>query len=269
MRGARGRSGGRKTGNSDQARGNRGLTRADRRRQSRRCGGRRTCESACCGDHTSALRLGRGSDRTNLRFGGAATLEPGRVPSESMIRLAVRWFACSLASPTSSTSPHRQGAPSPFEASARRPPTASARRQRFADIRVTRKRFTTSRSLTPASISSAAANRTCSRWARSSTVSPPSRYLMTPGIAHAPAVGNAVLPPLKIAAAAGQFLAGQAASGGPACEWYGDSAYGTGDLRAAISQAGHIAVIKPGPLQPAVAGGSPPMTSPLTRPPAR
>ena len=57
------------------------------------------------------------------------------------------------------------------------------------------------------------------------------------------------------AAVAGQFLADQAASGGPACEWYGDSAYGTGDLRAAISQAGHTAVIKPGPLRPAVTGG--------------
>jgi len=57
------------------------------------------------------------------------------------------------------------------------------------------------------------------------------------------------------AAAAGQFLAGQAAGAGPGCEWYGDSAYGTGDLRAAISQAGHTAVIKPWPLQPAVAGG--------------
>jgi hypothetical protein len=57
------------------------------------------------------------------------------------------------------------------------------------------------------------------------------------------------------AAVAAQFLADQAAAGGPGCEWYGDSAYGTGDLRAAISQAGHTAVIKPGPLQPAVAGG--------------
>jgi Transposase domain (DUF772)/Transposase DDE domain len=57
------------------------------------------------------------------------------------------------------------------------------------------------------------------------------------------------------AAVAGQFLADHAGRGGPACEWYGDSAYGTGDLRAAISQAGHTAVIKPGPLQPAVAGG--------------
>lgn len=38
-------------------------------------------------------------------------------------------------------------------------------------------------------------------------------------------------------------------------EWYGDSAYGTGDLRAAIGNAGHTAVIKPKPLQPAVDGG--------------
>jgi hypothetical protein len=39
------------------------------------------------------------------------------------------------------------------------------------------------------------------------------------------------------------------------CEWYGDSAYGTGDLREAITTAGHTAVLKPRPLQPAVAGG--------------
>ena len=57
------------------------------------------------------------------------------------------------------------------------------------------------------------------------------------------------------AAAAGRFLAQQAARSGPACRWYGDSAYGTGDLRAAISGAGHTAVIKPWPLQPAVEGG--------------
>ena len=35
--------------------------------------------------------------------------------------------------------------------------------------------------------------------------------------------------------------------------WYGDSAYGTGDLRDAIGKAGHQAVIKPKPLRPAVA----------------
>jgi hypothetical protein len=57
------------------------------------------------------------------------------------------------------------------------------------------------------------------------------------------------------AAVAARFLAAEAASGGPPREWYGDSAYGTGDLRAAIAQAGHHAVIKPGPLKPAVDGG--------------
>jgi hypothetical protein len=35
----------------------------------------------------------------------------------------------------------------------------------------------------------------------------------------------------------------------------GDSAYGTGDARAALAEAGHTAIIKPGPLRPAVAGG--------------
>jgi hypothetical protein len=42
---------------------------------------------------------------------------------------------------------------------------------------------------------------------------------------------------------------------GEGLTWYGDSAYGTGDLRAAIKQAGHDAVIKPKPVQPAVPGG--------------
>jgi len=37
--------------------------------------------------------------------------------------------------------------------------------------------------------------------------------------------------------------------------WYGDSAYGTGDLRGAIDDAGHQAVIKPRPLQAPVEGG--------------
>jgi IS5 family transposase len=37
--------------------------------------------------------------------------------------------------------------------------------------------------------------------------------------------------------------------------WYGDSAYGTGDLRGAIAGAGHRAVIKPKPLQAPVKGG--------------
>ena len=38
-------------------------------------------------------------------------------------------------------------------------------------------------------------------------------------------------------------------------EVLGDSAYGTGDARAALAQAGHTAIIKPPPLQPAVEGG--------------
>lgn len=41
----------------------------------------------------------------------------------------------------------------------------------------------------------------------------------------------------------------------PPREWYGDSAYGTGDLRGAIDDAGHEAVIKPKPLQSPVEGG--------------
>ncbi|HEX8758370.1 MAG TPA: IS1182 family transposase, partial [Pseudonocardiaceae bacterium] len=38
-------------------------------------------------------------------------------------------------------------------------------------------------------------------------------------------------------------------------EVLGDSAYGTGDARAALADQGHTAVIKPGPLRPAVADG--------------
>ena len=79
------------------------------------------------------------------------------------------------------------------------------------------------------------------------------------------------------AAVAGQFLAadtagtagvkapatdgGAAGNGegesnaGGAREWYGDSAYGTGDFRYALGQAGHVAVLKPKPLQSAVENG--------------
>jgi hypothetical protein len=53
------------------------------------------------------------------------------------------------------------------------------------------------------------------------------------------------------AAVAGQMMAREAE---PA-EVYGDSAYGTGDLRAALAEGGHTAVIKPKPLKPAVDGG--------------
>jgi IS5 family transposase len=64
-------------------------------------------------------------------------------------------------------------------------------------------------------------------------------------------------------AVAEQFLAAEAAAGdagdgaaaGGALAWYGDSAYGTGDLRGAIADAGHAAVIKPKPLPAPVEGG--------------
>jgi hypothetical protein len=66
------------------------------------------------------------------------------------------------------------------------------------------------------------------------------------------------------AAIAAEFVAAEAAGGrcdgdlgdaGGQLAWYGDSAYGTGDLREAIAEAGHRAVIKPWPLLPAVKGG--------------
>ena len=53
------------------------------------------------------------------------------------------------------------------------------------------------------------------------------------------------------AAVAGQMIARET---GPA-EVYGDCAYGTGGLRAALAEGGHTAVIKPWPLKPAVDGG--------------
>jgi hypothetical protein len=65
------------------------------------------------------------------------------------------------------------------------------------------------------------------------------------------------------AAVAGRFLAtdtdatagGEDTSGAAEREWHSDSAYGTGDLRAAIADAGHDAVIKPKPLPAAVEDG--------------
>jgi transposase len=59
------------------------------------------------------------------------------------------------------------------------------------------------------------------------------------------------------AAVAEQFLTADTTTsgGGGGHEWYGDSAYGTGDLRGAIDAAGHDAVIKPKPLQAPVEGG--------------
>jgi hypothetical protein len=57
-------------------------------------------------------------------------------------------------------------------------------------------------------------------------------------------------------AAVAAGLAQEAAGNGEGpLAWYGDSAYGTGELRAALAAAGQQAVIKPGPLRPAVPGG--------------
>jgi Transposase domain (DUF772)/Transposase DDE domain len=57
-------------------------------------------------------------------------------------------------------------------------------------------------------------------------------------------------------AAVAAGLAEEAAGNGEEpLAWYGDSAYGTGELRAALAASGQQAVIKPGPLRPAVPGG--------------
>ena len=55
-------------------------------------------------------------------------------------------------------------------------------------------------------------------------------------------------------AGTGDIAPGRTADAGD-LSWYGDSAYGTGDLRAAIGNAGHQAVIKPKPLKAPVEGG--------------
>jgi IS5 family transposase len=55
-------------------------------------------------------------------------------------------------------------------------------------------------------------------------------------------------------AVAEEFVAAEAGRDEPLA-WYGDSAYGTGDLRGAVADAGNQAVIKPKPLRPPVEGG--------------
>jgi hypothetical protein len=57
------------------------------------------------------------------------------------------------------------------------------------------------------------------------------------------------------AAVAENFLAAETGTETGPRQWYGDSAYGTGDLRAAIEDTGHAAVIKPGPVQAPIEGG--------------
>ncbi|MGB7982836.1 MAG: IS1182 family transposase [Candidatus Nanopelagicales bacterium] len=57
------------------------------------------------------------------------------------------------------------------------------------------------------------------------------------------------------ASVAEEFLAADNVGPGEARQWYGDSAYGTGDLRGAINDADAEAVIKPKPLPEAIEGG--------------
>jgi hypothetical protein len=66
--------------------------------------------------------------------------------------------------------------------------------------------------------------------------------------------GPAGAPKTPAAGQAGRG-GGEGNSGREQLAWYGDSAYGTGDLRGAICDAGHTAVIKPKPLQAPVEGG--------------
>jgi hypothetical protein len=81
-----------------------------------------------------------------------------------------------------------------------------------------------------------------------------------PAVAEEFVAGEAAGDSAGATGAAGQpgpGAAGHRSGGGGAGPpaWYGDSAYGTGDLRDAIEKAGHQAVIKPKPLRPPVEGG--------------
>ena len=74
------------------------------------------------------------------------------------------------------------------------------------------------------------------------------------GIITDEALTMAAGPQNSDAAVAEEFLAGDSAPGS-ARQWYGDTAYGTGNLRGAIHDAGHTAAIKPRPIPAAVPGG--------------
>ena len=80
--------------------------------------------------------------------------------------------------------------------------------------------------------------------------------------APATAAGSAGAQEQEAAADAGEDAQAEAGAGPGAQAWeddglevYGDSAYGSGEARAAYRDAGHDTVIKPGPLRPAVPGG--------------
>ena len=74
-----------------------------------------------------------------------------------------------------------------------------------------------------------------------------------PAPARSPAEGGQPAP--DAASDDGGSAAGTSDEPGGELAWYGDSAYGTGDLRGTIADAGHRAVIKPKPLQSPVEGG--------------
>jgi transposase len=75
------------------------------------------------------------------------------------------------------------------------------------------------------------------------------------GIITDEALTMAAGPQNSDAAVAEAFLAGEGTAESETRQWYGDSAYGTGDLRGAIGDAGHDAVIKPRPIPVAITGG--------------
>jgi hypothetical protein len=75
------------------------------------------------------------------------------------------------------------------------------------------------------------------------------------GIITDEALTMAAGPANSDAAVAEQFVANDSVPGSQTRQWYGDSAYGTGDLRGAIHDAGSDAVIKPRPICVAVTGG--------------
>ncbi|HEU4346891.1 MAG TPA: IS1182 family transposase [Actinoplanes sp.] len=52
-----------------------------------------------------------------------------------------------------------------------------------------------------------------------------------------------------------ELLAGEPAAGGPGLQVLADSAYGTGQMLAALAEAGHEPIIKPWPVRPPVPGG--------------
>ena len=77
----------------------------------------------------------------------------------------------------------------------------------------------------------------------------------TPGPEAQAAADPGTAPGPEAQAAADPDTEASAGQQGTGLEVYGDSAYGSGEARAAYRDAGHDTVIKPGPLRPAVPGG--------------